>query len=226
MFADAEGKLLFEQAGMRQRIIDTLEDFTRPAKKGCTPPGTVSWGDVDNNVNFFNQTIVMTPNGTLSIPGSQRTSNPENYFKNIATVPWPNTLDGSPLPLLAVYSGMEVYVAGRNPAGAKRFLRYLIQPEQLGPYIEAAQGRLFPALRELADTPFWTDPADPHRSVLRQQMASNPKSRPLEHLSLELERVVAERVWPKAIARIILEGWTAERAADEAIARTKQIVAQ
>ena len=82
----------------------------------------------------------------------------------------------------------------------------------------------YPALRELADGPFWTDTADPHRVVLRRQMTDNPRIRPWERLSLELEQVYAERVWSKAIDRIILEGWTAERAADEAIARTKQIV--
>jgi multiple sugar transport system substrate-binding protein len=90
--------------------------------------------------------------------------------------------------------------------------------------VEAAQGRYYPALRELADTPFWTDPADPHRVVLRRQMTDNPRIRPWERLSLELEQVYTERVWSKAITRIILEGWTAERAADEAIARTKEIV--
>ena len=225
-FADAEGKLLFDQPGMRQRIIEALEDFTRPSKKGCNPPGAVSWDNPDNNANFLNQTIVMTSNSTLSIPGSQRIINPANYYKNIATVPWPNALDGSPLPLLFAYFGAEAYATGRNPEGAKTFLRYLIRPERLGLYVETAQGRYFPALRELAERPFWTDPADPHRAMLRQQMTSNPRKRPWYELSLALEQVDAEKVWPKAIVRILVEGWTAERAADEAIARTKQIVGE
>jgi multiple sugar transport system substrate-binding protein len=223
-FVDAEGKLLLDQPGMRQRIIETLEDFTRFSKKGCNPPSAVSWDNPDNNASFLNQTIMMTPNGTLSIPSSQRTSNPENYYKNIATIPWPNAADGNPLPLIYLYFGTEIYAGGHNPDGAKAFLRYLIRPERLGPLVEAAQGRYFPALRELADTPFWTDPADPHRAVLRRQMTSNPGQRQWEDLSLKLEQVYAEKVWPKAIDRIIVEGWTAERAADEAIAHTKQIV--
>jgi multiple sugar transport system substrate-binding protein len=223
-FVDADGRLLFDRPGMRQHLIEALEDFTRPSRRGCNPPGAVSWGDPDNNANFLNQTIVMTPNPTLSVPGSQRTSNPENYYKNIATIPWPNALDGKPLPLLVLRWGAEVYAAGRNPEGGKAFLRYLIRPERLGPLVEAAQGRYYPALRELADGPFWTDPADPHRVVLRRQMTDNPRLRPWERLSLGLEQVYAERVWSKAIDRIILEGWTAERAADEAIAGTRQIV--
>jgi multiple sugar transport system substrate-binding protein len=222
-FVDPEGKLLFEQPGIRQRIIETLEDFTRFSKKDCNPPGAVSWDNPDNNANFLNQVIMMTPNSTLSIPGSQRTSNPENYAKNIATVAWPNALDGRPLPLISLYFGTEIYAGGHNPEGAKTFLRYLIKPEQLGPLVEAAQGRYFPALAELADTPIWTNPADPHRMMLRQQMTGNPQQRPLWDLGLKLEQVYAEKVWPKAIARIIVEGWTAERAADEAIARTKEI---
>ena len=223
-FVDAEGKLLFDRPGMRQRIIEALEDFTRPSRQGCNPPGAVSWADPDNNANFLNQAVVMTPNPTLSVPGSQLTSNSENYYKNIATIPWPNALDGKPLPLLTLRWGAEVYAAGRNPDGGKAFLRYLLRPERLGSLVEAAQGRYYPALRELADTPFWTDPADPHRVVLRRQMTDNPRIRPWERLSLELEQVYTERVWSKAITRLILEGWTAERAADEAIARTKEIV--
>jgi hypothetical protein len=38
--------------------------------------------------------------------------------------------------------------------------------------------------------------------------------------------VDAELVWPKAIGRIAVEGWSAEAAADEAIARTRQLMEQ
>ena len=88
----------------------------------------------------------------------------------------------------------------------------------------AAQGRYFPVLRELAEAPFWTNASDPQLAALRQQMATAPKLQGFDSLSLPLEQVYAEKVWPKAIDRIIVEGWTAERAADEAIARTRQIV--
>ena len=38
------------------------------------------------------------------------------------------------------------------------------------------------------------------------------------------QRVWAEKIWPKAIGRIVLDGLSAEAAADEAIERTKQLM--
>jgi multiple sugar transport system substrate-binding protein len=130
------------------------------------------------------------------------------------------------MPVQFFWQGVSVFTTGRNPEGAKAFLRYLSRPERLGPYVEAGQGRWFPALRELADTQFWTDAADPHRSMLRQQMTNAPRKKPWGSQDLKFEQVFAEKVWPKAIAHIVVEGWTPERAADEAIARTKQILSE
>ena len=82
---------------MRGRIVKALESLTAPAKKGCVPPGALNWTDADNNANFLNQTVVMVANASLAIPASQRETNPENYYKNIATIPWPKAVDGGPL---------------------------------------------------------------------------------------------------------------------------------
>ena len=40
------------------------------------------------------------------------------------------------------------------------------------------------------------------------------------------DRVWEERVWPKAIHRVVTEGISPEQAVDEAIARIKQILAE
>jgi ABC-type glycerol-3-phosphate transport system substrate-binding protein len=55
-------------------------------------------------------------------------------------------------------------------------------------------------------------------------------SRPMQHDYITVtgdwrhDRVVTERVWQKAIHRIVTEGITPEQAVDEAIARIKQIL--
>ena len=108
-FMSPDGTLLFDKPGMRERIAEALEDYTRPAKRDCSPPGAASWGDADNNVNFLNQIVVMTPNASLSIPGSQRSTNPNNYYQNIATIEWPDALDGEPLTFLSQNPDVMVF---------------------------------------------------------------------------------------------------------------------
>jgi multiple sugar transport system substrate-binding protein len=225
-FMSPDGTLLFDKPGMRERIAEALEDYTRPAKRDCSPPGAASWGDADNNVNFLNQIVVMTPNASLSIPGSQRSTNPNNYYQNIATIEWPDALDGEPLTFLSQNPDVMVFAESPNPEGARDFLRHLMRPEQLGPYIEAAQGRWYPTMPRLAETAFWTNPADPHRAVLSRQMATHRTEPQPDLINWKYQQAVTERVWEKAIGRIVIDGWSAEAAADEAIARIKELVEQ
>jgi multiple sugar transport system substrate-binding protein len=76
----------------------------------------------------------------------------------------------------------------------------------------------------LAETPFWTDPADPHRTVLAHQMATRRIEPQPDVINWRYQRAVTERVWEKAIGRIVIDGWSPEIAADEAIARIKALV--
>jgi multiple sugar transport system substrate-binding protein len=47
-----------------------MDSYTAIYRKGCTPPGSVSWDNGGNNQKFLAQTVVMTPNETLSIPNA------------------------------------------------------------------------------------------------------------------------------------------------------------
>ncbi len=44
--------------------------YTAIWRKGCTPPNSTSWTNSSNNKAFLAQTVVMTVNTTLSIPGA------------------------------------------------------------------------------------------------------------------------------------------------------------
>ena len=94
-FMSPDGTLLFDKPGMRERIAEALEDYTRPAKRDCSPPGAASWGDADNNVNLSQPDRRHDAEHYLSIPGSQRSTNPNNYYHNIATIEWPDALTES-----------------------------------------------------------------------------------------------------------------------------------
>ena len=67
--------------------------YTAIWRKGCTPPDSVNWTNSGNNKAFFAQTVVMTANTSLSIPGALRTARPDDYYKNAATIDWPHAAD-------------------------------------------------------------------------------------------------------------------------------------
>ena len=70
-------------------MIKALEPTPLIWRKGCTPPDSIELDrNIGNNKAFLAQTVVMTPNTTLSIPGALA-ARPDDYYKNAATIDWP-----------------------------------------------------------------------------------------------------------------------------------------
>jgi multiple sugar transport system substrate-binding protein len=81
---------------------------------------------------------------------------------------------------------------------------------------------------KLLDAPFWLDPRDPHRMAAVMQIASRPM--PYDYLTVSgdwrHDLVGQERIWAKAVHRVVADGISPEQAVDEAIARIKQILGE
>jgi multiple sugar transport system substrate-binding protein len=60
-----------DDPAVRAGIIRALDAYTAIWRKGCTPPDSTSWTNISNNKAFLAQTVVMTPNTSLSIPGAR-----------------------------------------------------------------------------------------------------------------------------------------------------------
>ena len=118
------------------------------------------------------------------------------------------------------------FAASPNQETAKAFLRYLLQPERCEAYLEAAQGRYFPPMPKLLDRPFWHSGNDPHVAAQANQLAGSDKKFWPSAYNWKYQQAEAERVWPKAVMRIVMDGWSAEAAVDEVIARSKQIMSK
>ncbi|WP_292781483.1 hypothetical protein [Nostoc sp. NMS9] len=74
--------------------------------------------------------------------------------------------------------------------------------------------------------PFWTNPDDPHISTAAKTLIEG-STRPfyiVQNPAYSL--VLKDNVWGKAINRIVVDKISSEQAADEAIARIKQIFDQ
>jgi multiple sugar transport system substrate-binding protein len=219
---DEQGSVVLDKH--RDGLIQALDSYTKPFKDGCVPPGAVNWGDADNNVNFLNQVTIMTPNPSLSIPASQYTANPENYTDNIVTIEWPDKPDGEPIVYMTAIKNAVIFKASNNKEGAKEFMRYLYEPENIGPYLEGSIGRWFPVMPELVETPFWQDESDAHRATHRVQYTERPQNTFPFVRNYRFITVMSENAIGKAVGRIVLENWSTEDAADELIARVKEVV--
>jgi multiple sugar transport system substrate-binding protein len=210
-------------------LIRAIDDYTAIYRKGCTPPDSVSWvSGAYNNQKFLAQTVVMTPNGSLSIPNALKRERPEDYYKNTATIEWPLGPHSERFPIEGVVVPAVVFKAGRNVALAKEFVRFLVAEGWLAHYLDFSAERFLPAMSKLLDQPFWLDPSDPHQMAAVMQAESRPLAHGYTAASGDLrhDQIFNERIWAKAIHRIVTEKITPEQAVDEAIARIKEILAE
>ena len=117
---------------------------------------------------------------------------------------------------------------GANVETAKEFVRFLVAEGWLMHYLDFSGERMLPSIRALLDQPFWLDPSDRHHMAAAIQAKTRPITYQYGPASGDLrhDRIYKERVWAKAIHRIVTEGISPEQAVDEAIARIKQILAE
>jgi multiple sugar transport system substrate-binding protein len=220
---DEQGKLTVDDPKVREGMIKAMESYTKPFLDRCVPPGAINWQDSDNNVNFLNKITIMVPNPSLSIPASQKNPSPENYNTNMITFEWPDKPDGRPIEYVASVKTAVIFKDAPNKAAAKEFMKFFLQPEHLGPYLEGSLARWFPVDQRLIDTPYWKDQSDPHKVVEVRQYTQRPLV-PWPHVfNHKLIQVNAENAWGKAVTRVVLDGATTEEATDELIARIKEV---
>jgi multiple sugar transport system substrate-binding protein len=171
---DDDGKLLVDDPKVKQGLVGALTDYTMPATKGCTPPSSTSWKDPDNNVAFHNKTTVLTHNATISIAAKwlddmnnqtldqgQRDQAKKNYEQLIRTAGFPNKPDGQPMGYRTAVKIGVVFADAKQKQRAKEFVSFLLQEENLTPYVEGALGRWFPVTKVAQESKFWQ--ADRHR---------------------------------------------------------------
>jgi len=221
---DENGKLTLDDPKVRAGIISAMKDYVSIHQKGCTPPSSINWLDVDNNNNLHNKTTAMTPNSSLSIPGKYLDEkNEEAYLRNLVTANLPLGPNGKPVPLAISLKAAVIFADAKNKPEAHEFLKFFMLPENYGPYINEALGRWIPVRKSLIETDFWLKGNDPHRKVAAEAMIG-----PLEPFpnvfDYRFTSVNAENVWGKAMIRIVQDKISPEQAVDEMIKRIKDIV--
>jgi multiple sugar transport system substrate-binding protein len=230
---DDNGKLLVDDPKVKQGLINALRDYTEPYVKGCTPPSSTSWKDPDNNVAFHNKTIIMTHNATISIAAKwlddmnnetlsaeQRAQAKKNYLELIATAGFPNKPDGSKMVYRAAVKTGVIFKNAKNKKRAKEFVAFMLQEQNLTPYVEGSLGRWYPVTKKASESAFWK--ADRHRqSVYNQFHAGTVTFEFTKNYKFTI--LNNENVWAKAMNRVVNEKVPVDKAVDEMIARIKAV---
>ncbi len=222
------GPSLTRDPAARTALVKGLTGYTAIWKKACTPPDSLGWTNLGNNEAFLAQRVVMTINDTLTIPNMLKFSRPDDYYRNAITIGWPKDAFGRPEHIEGGYFKAGVFKDGGHTQAAEELVRFLVGDGGLVQYLtEGGDGLLSPS-RRMLDQPFWLDPRDPHRLRAAVQAMSEP------HLWLaygldraqqvRLERIGQFTAYSTAVHRIAADGLTPEQAADEAIARVKQLL--
>lgn len=230
---DDDGKLLVDDPKVRDGLIKALKDYTDTYIKGCAPPSATTWKDPDNNVAFHNKTIVMTHNFTISIAAKwyeesqnqnltpeQREAGKKAYEQDIVTASFPKAPDGSTIKYRSDVKTGLIFTAAKNKAEGKQFISFLLQEENLRPYIEGALGRWFPVTKESQESPFWQ--ADKHRKAVYTQFKGGTSQFDFTR-NWKFTILNNENVWAKAMNRVVSEKVPVDKAVDELIARIKQV---
>lgn len=240
-FADAHnvkmvsdsGKLLVDDPDVRKGLIAAMTDYTNLYARGCTPPSSTSWKDPDNNVAFHNKTTVATHNATISIAAkwlddmnnaalneAQRAQARKNYTELIKTAGFPKKPDGSTMTYRAAIKTGVIFKDAKNKARAKDFVSFMLQEENLTPYVEGALGRWFPVTKTGQQSKFWQE--DPHRRAVHKQFMDGTSTFEFTK-NFRFTQLNNENVWAKAMNRVLNEKVPVDKAVDEMIARIKQV---
>src|SRR4030095_14275596 len=150
----------------------------------------------------------------------QRAAGKKAYEEDIVTASFPKAPDGSTIRYRSDVKTGLVFTAAKNKAEGKQFIAFLLQEENVRPYVEGALGRWFPVTKASQESPFWQ--ADKHRKpVYAQCKAGTP---PFEFTkNYKFTILNNENVWAKAMNRVVNEKVSVEKAVDELIARIKQV---
>ncbi|WP_126389072.1 extracellular solute-binding protein [Pseudanabaena sp. ABRG5-3] len=236
MFMDAHDVAVVNEAGdfllrkpeNRHQFIEVLQEFTNFYLQGYTPPTSATWSGAGNNNSLLNGEILMTQNLTMSVPLTQKLTNPQYdrdaiaRYRQIVTIDRPLKVNGKEL---LTRKGIKQAIAPKNskdPTLAKEFLSYLAQPDNLMFLLKGFKGRVFPVMPELLKDPFWNAPNDPHVSAALKIFA-RPSFIPYEVMHSSFSEVQNRQLWAKAVLKVIQDKASVIESVDWAIAQIQDI---
>ena len=150
-YVTRDGRLVIDEPEVRRRLIKALDGYTAIYRKGCTPPDPVTWDGGGNNKPFLAQTVVMTPNQTLSIPNALKPDAARGLLQERRD---DRLARRRPRPA-ARHRDRRQSRRGlqgrRHVATAKEFVRFLVGEGWLAHYLDFSGERILPPMPKLLE---------------------------------------------------------------------------
>lgn len=161
---DKSGKVVIDSA----ETVKALE-YSRELY-GTFVPGTLSWLDPSNNKAFLDGQVSVTNNG-ISIYYAAKTSKDPKINALAADINHAEYPAGPGGPGIAfhLFLNQMIFKHTKYPKAAKEFIRFMMEEEQYGPWMQASIGYVAHPLAAYAKNPIWTvDPKHtPYRDVVK-----------------------------------------------------------
>jgi multiple sugar transport system substrate-binding protein len=137
-------------------------------------PGTLSWLDPNNNKAFLDSQISLTSNGISIYFAAKNATDPKvkELEADIFHSNFPVGPVGRPTEFSMFFNQM-IFKYSKYPKAAKEFLRFMMEDEQVNPWVTASLGYVTPALTVYEKHPVWKDPkATPYRDSMKIMLPS------------------------------------------------------
>jgi multiple sugar transport system substrate-binding protein len=169
------GKLVNEK---NQVVIDSPETIRAlEYVKELYPtfvPGTLSWLDPNNNKAFLDGQVSITSNGISVYYAAKNAADPKvkEMTADINHANFPIGPVGRPTEFNLFFNQM-IFRYSKFPRAAKEFLRFMMEEEQVSPWVTASIGYVTPALTSYEKHPVWNDPKSvPYRDSMKIMLPS------------------------------------------------------
>jgi len=132
-------------------------------------PGTLSWLDPNNNKAFLDGQISCTNNGISIYYAAKNATDPKvkEMAADIQHATFPIGPVGVPTEYHLFFNQM-VFKHSKYPKAAKEFIRFMMEQEQFGSWMQAAGGYISQPLRAYESNPVWT--VDPKHTPYRDSV--------------------------------------------------------
>jgi len=137
-------------------------------------PGTLSWLDPNNNKAFLDGQLSVTSNGISIYYAAKNAQDPKvkELEADIFHSNFPVGPVGRPTEFNLFFNQM-IFRYTKYPKAAKEFLRFMMEQEQVNPWVTASIGYVTPALQVYEQHPVWKDPkATPYRDSMKIMLPS------------------------------------------------------
>jgi len=214
--ADKKGNLVFKS----KETLEAVKYIASLVEEGIMPPGITSWDDGGNNRAYQ----------TKWAAGIQNTASVYNYMMQND----PALLENTAITLICEgpagrFSDVSPHAivankATRYPEIAKKLIKFIMEPARYQGWIEHAGGQIQPVYPVLLDNPFWKDPCKKAFAEMGAKYGAY-EGWPGPPTAAAGE-IFASYVLSDMIQKIIVYGWTSEKAIDWGFEKAKEIYAR